>query len=60
MQSPTTESSSSPHPLHDDVDGRCDFCGCAVNRETAVQRVERRDEGPEVVVLCADCAFGHD
>ncbi|WP_041453578.1 hypothetical protein [Anaeromyxobacter dehalogenans] len=60
MESPSTESSSSPHPLHDESHGRCDFCGCSVNRETAVQRVERRDEGPEVVVLCADCAFGHD
>lgn len=57
---PSSGSSASEHPLNDEARRGCDFCGCAVTRETAVQRVEQRADGPEVVVLCSDCAFGND
>jgi hypothetical protein len=38
----------------------CDFCGRAVRRGTAVERVARGDGAEEPVLLCAECAFGTD
>jgi hypothetical protein len=39
---------------------QCDFCGRAVRREAAFERVHRGDDKPEVVVLCAECELGPD
>jgi hypothetical protein len=44
--------------FHGDVD--CDFCGRAVRRETAFERIQTTDDGDEVIVLCAGCEFGSD
>jgi hypothetical protein len=38
----------------------CDWCGRAVSRETAFERVQRGDDGVEVVLLCAECELGTD
>ena len=38
----------------------CDFCGRAVHRATAVERVQRGGDEPAVVTLCAQCAFDVD
>lgn len=38
----------------------CDFCGRAVRREAAFERVHRGDDGVEVVVLCSECELGTD
>jgi hypothetical protein len=38
----------------------CDFCGRAVRREAAYERVHRGDDGVEVVILCSECELGAD
>jgi hypothetical protein len=38
----------------------CDFCGRAVRREAAFERVHRGDDGVEVVILCSECELGDD
>jgi hypothetical protein len=38
----------------------CDFCGRALRRGTAVERAARGDGAEELVLLCAECAFGTD
>lgn len=38
----------------------CDFCGRAMHRATAVERVQRGGKEPELVQLCVECAFGVD
>jgi hypothetical protein len=38
-----------------DASFECDWCGSAVRREVAHQRVERTDDGLRIVVLCPAC-----
>jgi len=43
-----------------ELDTECDYCGRAVRRETAFQRVHRGDDGVEVVPMCRECELGTD
>jgi hypothetical protein len=38
----------------------CDWCGRAVRRETAFERVQGGGDDAEVVVLCRECELGAD
>ncbi|BDG05599.1 hypothetical protein [Anaeromyxobacter oryzae] len=39
-----------------DTTAECDRCGQPVHRETAVEQ----GDGPDAVLLCAECEFGAD
>jgi hypothetical protein len=38
----------------------CDWCGRDVRRESAHERVQRTDDGIEVVILCPECELGEE
>jgi hypothetical protein len=38
----------------------CDWCGRAVRRETAFERVHGSGDDAEVVLLCSECELGAD
>jgi hypothetical protein len=38
----------------------CDYCGRAVRRETAFERVQGGGDDAEVVLLCSECELGAD
>jgi hypothetical protein len=50
-----SEASSSVEMTHE-----CDWCGQAVNRETACTRAVGKGDEVEVVLLCPECDHGAD
>jgi hypothetical protein len=59
------DASSTPHGAGEARLGggaalECDWCGRAVRRETAFERVQRGADGVETVLLCAECELGAD